>query len=106
MIPEIKSIVNVKEIKSVVSDFDLILVAYEEEKNITLKDILKRLKKEKNKIELKIGVVIGPEGGIDEKEINDLKESGVEVVTLGNRILRTETAPLAILSNIMYEFEM
>lgn len=106
MIPEVKRIINIKDIQNMVSDFDLILVAYEEERNVTLKNILKKLKEEKNKKDLKIGVVIGPEGGIDEEEIIDLKESGAKVITLGNRILRTETAPLTVLSNIMYEFEM
>ena len=53
----------------------------------------------------KIGVVIGPEGGIDKQEIDELKLCGAKIITLGSRILRTETAPIAITSNIMYEFE-
>ena len=54
---------------------------------------------------IKIGVVIGPEGGLDKKEVEMLSTYGAKVVTLGNRILRTETAPIVILSNIMYEFD-
>ena len=50
-------------------------------------------------------MVIGPEGGLDEAEIRDLKENGAEVITLGKRILRTETASLNILSVLMYELE-
>ena len=53
----------------------------------------------------KIGVVIGPEGGIDKQEIDELKLCGAKIITLGNRILITETAPIAITSNILYEFE-
>ena len=69
-----------------------------------MKNELKRLK-EQDKKAYKIGVIIGPEGGIDEEEINMLKEYNVKVITLGRRILRTETALLNVLSNIMYELE-
>ena len=55
--------------------------------------------------ELKIGIVIGPEGGFEESDIKLLKESGAKIVTLGDRILRTETVALNVLSIIMYEFE-
>ena len=61
--------------------------------------------KEKEVDNLKIAVVIGPEGGIDEKEINVFKENGAKIITLGKRILRTETVALNVLSNIMYELE-
>lgn len=54
---------------------------------------------------MKIAIVIGPEGGIDETEIELLETSGAKVVTLGKRILRTETVALQMLSVIMYEFE-
>ena len=70
-----------------------------------MKQVLKNTKVNENK-KLKIGVLIGPEGGIDETEIDLFKEKGVKTITLGKRILRTETAPIAILSNIMYEYEL
>lgn len=53
---------------------------------------------------LKIAIVIGPEGGIDHSEIEQLKKAGASIVTLGKKILRTETVALNVLSNIMYEF--
>lgn len=52
-----------------------------------------------------IAVFIGPEGGFDETEVNLLKEAGAHIITLGNRILRTETAPIAILAWLTYIFE-
>ena len=55
--------------------------------------------------EIRIGIVIGPEGGIDQEEINNLSNSGAQVVTLGKRILRTETVALNVLSILMYELE-
>ena len=56
---------------------------------------------------MKIAVLIGPEGGIDDEEINNIRSStsNIEIVTLGKRILRTETAPIVISSNILYELE-
>ena len=52
-----------------------------------------------------LGIFIGPEGGFASKEIEFLKSLGGKTVTLGNRILRTETAGQAVLSAIMYEFD-
>ncbi|HZK57373.1 MAG TPA: RsmE family RNA methyltransferase, partial [Clostridia bacterium] len=51
----------------------------------------------------KIGIWIGPEGGLDEKEVTTATENGVYIITLGPRILRTETAGFAALSLVMYE---
>ena len=50
-----------------------------------------------------ISIFVGPEGGFSEKEVNFAKENGAHIVTLGKRILRTETAPLAAAAIIMYE---
>lgn len=50
-----------------------------------------------------ISVFVGPEGGLSKKEVELAKENGVEIVTLGKRILRTETAPISAISIIMYE---
>ena len=66
-----------------------------------MKNVLKNI----NNNNLKIAVIIGPEGGIDEKEIELCTQNEVIPVTLGKRILRTETAPIVISSNILYELE-
>ncbi len=52
-----------------------------------------------------IAVFIGPEGGFEEKEIEQAKEHGVQPVTLGRRILRTETAGFTVMAWIMYQLE-
>lgn len=104
IIPKINEVIKLKEICNLIEDYDLVLVAYEKEKENSLKNELKILKKQ-DKEGYKIGVIIGSEGGIDEEEINMLKEYNVKAITLGKRILRTETAPLNVLSNIMYELE-
>ena len=58
-----------------------------------------------SKSKVKIGIIIGPEGGLEEKDVETLKENGAKVITLGRRILRTETVALNVLSIIMYELE-
>ena len=52
-----------------------------------------------------VAVLIGPEGGFDEAEIEVAKEAGFNEITLGHRILRTETAPLMVLSWLVYMLE-
>ena len=52
-----------------------------------------------------IAVFIGPEGGFEESEIQTALENGIEPITLGKRILRTETAGFTVLSWIMYQLE-
>ena len=100
IIPQIHNCIKITDICKLVDNYDKIIVAYEEEKNQSLKSELKSLK-EKNKI----AIVIGPEAGIDHTEIEMLKKAGASIVTLGNRILRTETVALNVLSNVMYEFD-
>ena len=52
-----------------------------------------------------IGIFIGPEGGFEEKEVETAISEGAKPITLGKRILRTETAGLAILSVLMFQLE-
>lgn len=102
-ITKVDKVQSLKEICNRIAEFDEVLVAYENEKNNSLKKELKSIAKKEY---YKIGIIIGPEGGIDEQEIKLLKENKkVKIVSLGNRILRTETAPLVMASNIIYELE-
>lgn len=99
---KVNNVINFQNIFEKIKDYDILLVAYEEEKENTLKSILNKFRDKEN---LKIAVIIGPEGGIDESEINLCKNNNFISITLGKRILRTETAPLVISSNIIYELE-
>lgn len=98
----VNNIINFKNIFEKVTDYDIVIVAYENETENSLKNILKQLKYTEN---IKIAVLIGPEGGISDEEINLCLDNKFTLVTLGKRILRTETAPLVISSNILYELE-
>lgn len=102
IIPNVKNIIKTKEID--VDMYDVVLVAYENEEHNMLKAELKKLESQ-NKQEYNIAIVIGPEGGISEKEIELLDEKNVKFVSLGKRILRTETAGLVMAGNILYELE-
>ena len=99
-IPEIKNKIKIKDLENIISQYDAFIVAYEEENEITLKQELKKLREQEK---YKIGILVGPEGGIEEYEIERLKDKGAHIVTLGKRILRTETAGFVATSLIQYE---
>ncbi|MGL4733127.1 MAG: RsmE family RNA methyltransferase [Fusobacteriaceae bacterium] len=81
---------NLKDINF--SEYDLLVVPYEASKDESLKNLLSNLVIKPKKIVF----VIGPEGGFDSEEIEFLKKSGAKIVTLGNRILRAETAAIVV----------
>ena len=103
IIPKINNVQNIKNVCKLIDNYDIVLVAFENEENNSLKNELIKLKNTKEKY--KIAIIIGPEGGIEECEVRELKLAGAKIVTLGKRILRTETAPLNMVSIIMYELE-
>ena len=104
IIPKINNLCNFKEITNQCEDYDAIILAYENEKENKLKYEIEKLKG-LQKENLKIAIIIGPEGGIAQEEVEKAKENGIKIITLGNRILRTETVALNILSILMYELE-
>lgn len=75
------------------------LILWEEEKDLSLKEFLRE-----NSSSREIVVFIGPEGGFAGEEIVQARERGVRPVTLGPRILRTETAGLAVLTMVLYQW--
>ena len=98
IIPEVLEVVKFKDALDLAKDADLCIIAYEDEKKNSIKDVLK-----KNKDALSVSIFIGPEGGFTPEEIEYAVSNGFESVLMGPRILRTETAPLAALSAVMYE---
>ncbi len=78
---------------------DLVLIPYEQEKDTHFKQALKGEKPNS------IGIFIGPEGGFETSEIQLAINNKAKIITLGNRILRTETAAFVILSCILYEYD-
>ncbi len=105
-IPEIRNITKIENIIKLINEYDSLIIAYENEKTNTIKKELLKIKETfQQKEKIKIAVVIGPEGGLEEKDVKLLQQNGAKIVTLGNRILRTETVALNILSVIRYELE-
>ncbi|HBC97104.1 MAG TPA: 16S rRNA methyltransferase, partial [Clostridium sp.] len=83
------------------TSMDLIFVPYENEKNLGIKNVIASIK---NKDAVKeVAVVVGPEGGFEEEEIELLRNMKSYIVTLGPRIFRTETAGFVSLTLLMYE---
>ena len=101
-IPKVEHVSNLQNICDKINQYDLVLVAYELEESNYIKNELKNLKQKEN---YKIAVVIGPEGGLEQEEVEKMKQAGGKVITLGKRILRTETVALQVASIIMYELE-
>lgn len=98
VIPEVSSVISLKSAVEKMKQDDFAFAAYESEKKQSLKNILI-----KNKSADTISFMIGPEGGFAPEEAQYLKDSGISLITLGPRILRTETAGEAVLAMIMYE---
>ena len=98
IVPQISEIMTLDEVIKSSKEFDLFFVPYECEEQKTLKEVLLSRSDIKT-----VGFIIGPEGGFDPAETEKLHESGIDTVTLGKRILRTETAGEAVLAMTMYE---
>lgn len=103
LVPEITGLCLPSQLKNYLSDINL--VAYEESsrqhEHIALSRSLKSLKERGS-----VTIIVGPEGGFDEEEIVMMKDLGIIPCSLGKRILRSETAPLYMLSVIGYIREL
>lgn len=100
IIPKIENQISDNELCEKIKEYDLTILAYENEKTLNLKKLLKQNKNIKN-----IAIIIGPEGGIDKCETEEFEKQGAISCSIGKRILRCETASIVMLSMLMYEFE-
>ncbi len=98
LVPKVHEPVDLDTAISMMKKCDLAFVPYECEENCSIKSVLKNSSDAKS-----IAFMIGPEGGFGIGEIEKLKNAGITPVSLGKRILRTETAGEAVLTMIMYE---
>ncbi|MCT4598780.1 MAG: 16S rRNA (uracil(1498)-N(3))-methyltransferase [Vallitalea sp.] len=100
IIPKVNEIMNYEDALKYASKIDSTIIPYENARNMN------ETKGFINELDCKeIGVFIGPEGGFSIEEIKMANENGTKSITLGKRILRTETASLAILSLLMFQLE-
>lgn len=101
IIPTVRKPLSYREALEAAAVLDVRLVPYENERGMAAtKEAVEAVRPGQS-----IGIFIGPEGGFAEDEIALAKERGMQLVSLGRRILRTETAGLAMLSILMYYIE-
>ena len=101
VIPEVTEVSSFVQAVRMASKMDVALIPYELAEDMSrTKEIMENLRPGTS-----VAVFIGPEGGFSEGEISLAAENGIQPITLGKRILRTETAGLAVLSWIMYQLE-
>ncbi|MEE0840209.1 MAG: RsmE family RNA methyltransferase [Acutalibacteraceae bacterium] len=101
VIPQICEVISFDKMLEVSKELDLLIVPYENQKGMnSLKNVFKSVRSG-----MKIGVLIGPEGGFSEKEINKISSESAMLVSLGRRILRTETAAIVGISALMLYIE-
>ena len=96
-IPEVLVLSSYSEVLNRASAADKALLFYENEQATTLKMALSAGDYHT------VSLLTGPEGGLEEREVEQAKNAGLQVCTLGKRILRCETAPLCALSAVMYD---
>lgn len=102
IIPKVTEPVAFEDALDRFKSLDLIIVPYENAENFGIKTLFNNENIDTSKIKT-VGILVGPEGGFELSEINKLKENGAYIVTLGSRILRTETAGFVATSLVQYE---
>ena len=101
VIPVVRNVMSMQEAIEYTESMDVKIIPYELAEDMQhTKDIIRSVKSGES-----IAVFIGPEGGFEESEVQAAFAAGIEPVTLGRRILRTETAGLAVMSWLMYHLE-
>lgn len=101
VIPTVHSVMSMREAIGYAQGMDVKLIPYELAEDMQhTKKIIEGITPDES-----VAVFIGPEGGFEESEVQAALEAGIEPVTLGKRILRTETAGMTVLSWLMYQLE-
>ncbi len=102
IIPKVELPLTFSQAINEIVNYDLFIVPYENALGMqATKDLLSQIKPN-----MKIGVLIGAEGGFSQKEIDGVLSAGAKTISLGKRILRTETAAITTLSMLMLHAEM
>ena len=102
VLPTVSEPISFEDALTNMKALDLVIVPYENAENFGIKTLFNDENIDISKIKT-VGILVGPEGGFELSEINKLKENGAYIVTLGSRILRTETAGFVATSLVQYE---
>lgn len=100
-VPQVMPVMDFAQAARYAADLDVRLIPYELARGMEqTREILEAIRPGQS-----VGIFIGPEGGFAEEEIAQARELGIQPITLGRRILRTETAGMTVLSILMYLLE-
>ncbi len=102
IVPKVQEAIDFNEAIKHMEKFNIIIFPYENENVVNIKEVLRDIDLE----EKEIAIIIGPEGGFSDQEVDMLKEINACSVSLGKTILRTETASIATVAMAMYELEL
>ncbi|MGN1400744.1 MAG: 16S rRNA (uracil(1498)-N(3))-methyltransferase [Bacillus sp. (in: firmicutes)] len=105
IVPYIDEPIKLSALLAKAREYDVCLIAYEEEAKQDEKSVFRAALQELKPGE-KVMIVFGPEGGLTDSEVGQLKGAGFIACGLGPRILRTETAPLYALAAVSYQVEL
>ena len=101
-IPEVGEVMSYKAAVDLAGEMDLFLLPYENERGMAAtREALENIRPG-----MKVAILVGPEGGFDPKEVAQAAEKGARAISLGSRILRTETAAIASVGMCMLYIEM
>lgn len=101
IVPEVNPVMTLKEALNYAKDFDITVIPFEHASQMSrTREIIAGVKPG-----MSVGIFIGPEGGFEDSEIELAESFGAKQITLGKRILRTETAGPAILSVLAFQLE-
>lgn len=105
IVPKVYEPIEFSEAVGRISEMSLGFLPWENENSCSLRNLLESESSKITQDGLEIGFLIGPEGGFSQHEVSLAESAGIRSVTLGPRILRTETAGLAVLSMLGYQYE-
>ena len=101
LIPQVFDVLTYKEAMAMAGEMDLFLLPYENERGMAAtREALEAIRPG-----MKVAILIGPEGGFEEKEVLLAQEKGARSISLGRRILRTETAAITSIAMCMLHME-
>lgn len=111
IVPEVRDVMTFGEAINYASHFESAVIPYEMAEGMLatkewINSVIASVTNNSEDEKIRVGIFIGPEGGFDEAEIEKAESSGVRPISLGKRILRTETAGMTTLSILMYHLEI
>ena len=97
-VPTVEEVIKFNDLLDLLGEYDLVIFPYENEEDCDIREFVA------NKQHERVAVIVGSEGGFSNREADELRRIAGGSVTLGSRILRADTASVAVVSALMYEW--